>query len=185
VGKESKYDTGIPKNKDTATSALQITNRVRVKYGYDKDAELTFEQQVEVAGKMIADSYRQFFGVVQEHDPNAMSTIRKCFSSEEKFQEFFVVPCLVNSYNCGVTLMGQAVKAFEIEVLANRTSLEKYDGYDLFLELTDFAHGKSFGTKATYGDDAREYVPYAMAYAIALHGSREQTYDAQVASLDF
>ena len=81
--------------------------------------------------------------------------------------------------------MGEAVKAFEIEVLAKRDVQKVYDGYDLFLELTDFAYGKSFGTKATYGDDAREYVPYAMAYTIGLYGSLKQSDDMQVASLDF
>lgn len=138
------------------------------------DLRLSFIEEVDIAGKHFANLYQRVPHWINntyvknsegknkevERDKDYLSIIRSCFASEADWQKYFLAPAMITAYNSGARRAGEAVAFF---VRDNQERLEKEwqntQGYDLFLEMSQYAKGSQEGLLAGYGDDVVGYFP--------------------------
>ncbi len=127
-------------------------------------------EQVEAAGELFSKMYDrlQYWCYEGEnyYGHNYLEEIKAAFASQEDFETYFFVPCLVNAYNTGEQGMGEVVVAF-----AQSASFRKLKeagnvrGYDLFQAMCDFARDSELSQLADYKEEAPQYVQRVFAFA--------------------
>jgi len=128
-------------------------------------------EQTKAAGELFSKMYDRLPYWCYEEEPysgrNYLEEIKQIFASKDDFEQYFFLPCLLNSYNTGEQGMGELVQAFvETGTLAEITRNQKGGaGFDIFQAMTDFGRDSELPTLQDYGDDASRYVQriYALA----------------------
>ena len=121
----------------------------------------SLEKQVSCAGAFFSDLYKQ---IPHHAGAETMQKLRTMFD-EETLQKDILVPLMVNAYNAGGALMGEALRLF-----LERSPQPNFSGKDFFLALADFAEASDGGEYLSrYGNEAREYVPRIYANANVIH----------------
>ncbi|HEY0964537.1 MAG TPA: transglycosylase SLT domain-containing protein [Candidatus Paceibacterota bacterium] len=120
-------------------------------------------RQVENAGAFFSDLYLQ----VQHHAGEATIEKLRTLYGEEVLQRDILVPLIINAYNAGGALMGEALRMYvERNDIAHRMPPAK----DLFISIANFARDSEEGKYLSrYGDEARQYVTRIYANANVLH----------------
>ncbi len=123
----------------------------------------SLEKQVRNAGEFFSDLYIQ----VQHHAGKETIEKLKTLYGDEVLERDILVPLMINAYNAGGALMGEALRLYvERTDVANRIP----PGKDLFIEIANFAHESDEGKYLDrYGDEARQYVTRIYANSNVLH----------------
>lgn len=201
VAKESKFNDELGKNKFTAQQALQLTDAVRIEHLYTRNSELSDEEnktikkevadrrlpfplQVEVAAKHFSNIYKRIPHWLQhgqdlesgkEFDrPEVYGALRSCFESEEDWKRYMLFPLMINAYNGGSLLIGDACASF---VQAHGDSLQEkaksLREYDLYFAISRHARESGEGRLVNYGPDSSSYVANTIAATRAFTGSSQ------------
>lgn len=157
---ESKFHNGLV-SEEGAVGIFQFMPWVWEKYGKDPEDIKSLRTQVEVAGQLFSDIYREF---LHHSEEEALAQARLQFDDKESFLLDFVVPSLTNSYNAGSARMGDAVNAYFLNPSRNTT----LKGKDVFRDMVEFAKINNTGRLEAYREDAREYVPRVYAHAMSI-----------------
>ena len=177
VAKESRFNAGLGENSKTAKQAFQIIDAVRKDNGFEPKANLSFRQEVEVAGKhfsflakevqLLADSkWISKEGELElvERGENYLEKIRSCFKDNADFEKYFLLPATITSYNAGAGRVGEAI-AFFVRDHAEELQSDWQDvtGYDLFMKISEYAYDSNEGLLDEWGNDVVAYFPSVMA----------------------
>lgn len=174
VANESKF-IGDLQSEAGARGIGQIMPKTYAEYyppeeGKDPQVSLAMSTQVDVIGKLMSDNYHY---IVHEAGDAALAAVRARFSDEDSFMRDFMAPLVINAYNAGGPLMGEAVKKFVSVVDLDSLSGNK----DLFLAVADFAEADP---NNIYGEHARAYVEKVYANA-AVFGEEVEAGEYEVA----
>lgn len=155
---ESKFDNDAISNKG-AKGIMQIVPDTWIKYGGKPGGVRPLSEQVEIAGKLFSDIYKE----INHHiGDESLRRLRSRYSNEASFERDLIVPLMINSYNTGSSRMAEAVKLY----LANTPSKKIPTGKDLYVAIADYAKSSKKGVYlAGYGEQSREYVPKIYAQA--------------------
>ncbi len=158
---ESKFNNGLTSSSG-AVGIFQFMPWVWEKYGKDPEEIKSLKTQVEVAGQLFSDIYREF---MHHCNDEVLVQARSQFSDQETFLIDFVVPSLINSYNAGSSRMSDAVEIYFSDSNRDRT----LTGKDVFRDMAEYAKSSEVGRLDAYKEDAREYVPRVYAHAVSIH----------------
>jgi len=141
-----------------AMSIFQILPENWERYGGRPGMEKSLVAQVEVAGRLLSDFYKQLNDRIGEHNLNIL---KSSAGSEDKFYREVMVSLLVNSYNVGVGRMVNAVNHY----LENTKADELPEGRYLYLAIADSAFNANEGNLKEYREHSRQYVSKVHAFA--------------------
>lgn len=123
----------------------------------------SLEKQVRNAGRFFSDLYVQ----VQHHaGKETIDTLRALYG-DEVLERDILVPLMINAYNAGGALMGEALRMY---VERTDVSHRLPPGKDLFIAIANFARESEEGKYLDrYKDEARQYVTRIYANSNILH----------------
>jgi hypothetical protein len=148
-----------------AKGIFQIMPKIWERYGGEPGAEKSLKAQVEVAGKLLSDMYRQLQDRMGEA---TMTELREHFPSERAFQKEFMLLALLNSYNAGDGTVAEAITRY----LADTDPADRPQGKDLYAAISDYAHLKDDGYLRYFKDHSRNYPYQIIAAANRLNQNR-------------
>jgi hypothetical protein len=156
---ESRYDASRVSSAG-AMGILQIMPDNWKKYDGQPGQEISLMAQVEVAGRLLSDMYRQ----LQDRLGNdVISELKGHFSSEEAFQKDLMVPVLINSYNAGDGRLAEAIVSYLHDTMPD----DRPAGKDLFTDIGAYAYDNQSGLLEGYKEHSKNY-PYQVE-ALAYH----------------
>ncbi len=158
---ESKFNNGL-ESPSGAVGIFQFMPWVWEKYGKDPEEIKSLKTQVDVAGKLFSDIYREF---MHHCNDKVLVQARSQCTNQESFLLDFVVPSIINSYNAGSSRMSDAVDAY----FSNPSRNKNLTGKDVFRDMAEYAKLSEEGRLNAYKEDAREYVPRVYAHAMSIH----------------
>ena len=96
---------------------------------------------------------------------NYLEDIKSVFATQEEFEQFFLVPLIINAYNTGERGIGEVVRAFvETGTFAKQFGREKAAGFDVFQKMTEFGRDADLPELADYGPEASVITSYSIHY---------------------
>ncbi len=147
---------------------------------FQKGVPVPLVEQVQAAGELFSKMYDrlQYWCYEGEnyYGQNYLEEIKTVFASQEDFEQYFFVPCLINAFNTGEQGMGEVVVAFA-QSATFRAIREQgiVHGYDLFQAACDFARESKLGQLADYKDEASTYAQRVYAFAGLLQEGATET----------
>jgi len=157
---ESRYDASRV-SRSGARGILQIMPNNWKAYGGKLGEETSLVAQVEVAGRLFSDMYRQIQARLGD---DVLSELKGHFSTEEAFQRDLMVPVLVNSYNAGDGRLADAVISYLHDTMPN----DRPAGKDLFTKISDYAYKNQTGKLEGFSDHSMNYPYQVEAFAYHL-----------------
>jgi hypothetical protein len=148
---ESRYDASRV-SKAGAMGILQIMPNNWERYGGKPGEETSLVAQVEVAGKLLSDMYRQLHDRLGDE---VVAELQGHFPSEEAFQTDFLVPVLINSYNAGDGRLAEAVVSYLHDTMPD----DRPEGKDLFTAIGTYAFEQQSGLLRGFKKHSKNY-PY-------------------------
>ncbi len=171
AAQESRYNNKSRSRKD-ARGIFQFTEGAWEDFGGGEDI-LFLKNQVPAVTRYMGNAYE----MMQEKAAESLAKVKDEFfgGDEERFNIYFLVPALLNSYNAGPKRMVAVVNWF-VEQCSTREKFTEYFGryadeygYDVFFAMVSAAKGQSnVRYLDLYGKDASEYVPRIYALAVLL-----------------
>ncbi len=127
--------------------------------GMDPEQIHSLRAQVEAAGRYFSMIYRR----LQAHiGAENWQLVRSWFSSDEAFEQYLVVPLMVNAYNAGSRRMADVVNTF---IAAHGEVTAAPDSLALYFAIADFGRSQSEGVLAAYDVAAQQYFARVAAAA--------------------
>ncbi len=191
VAVESGYDNEV-ESKVGAKGSFQFMpgtwQKELKRAAFTDGKELPFAEQVAAAGELFSKMYDrvQYWCYEDENyqGRNYLEDIKAMFPSQEEFEQYFLVPCLLNAYNTGEQGMGEVIVAFaQSKPFFAHMKTGGVNGYDLFHEMTAWAATSELSQLQDYRSEASTYVQ--KIYAVApLLTSGSSLHESRVAALD-
>jgi hypothetical protein len=145
-----------------------------------KDEELPFAEQVAAVGELFSKAYdRLKYWCYEEQNyqgRNYLEDVKALFPSQEDFEKYFFVPCLLNAHNTGEQGMGEVVVAFaQSKEFFAHMKAGGLNGFDLFHDMTRWAAASKLPQLKDYRKDASTYVEkiYAVAPILGEYGGSD------------
>ena len=92
---------------------------------------------------------------------------------KEKFDRYFLTPCIINAYNAGEGRMAKVIEWMHREVTNGRQRPKKDSGYDAYHLLSRAAKESSHSLTSGYGPETARYFSSVFAFARTLERSVE------------
>jgi hypothetical protein len=178
VAVESGYDNEVESRRTGAKASFQFMpdtwHKELGRAPYVAGTELPFGEQVAAVGELFSKMYDRLqywcYEEAQYRGRNYLEDIKTLFPHQEDFEQYFLVPCLLNAYNTGEQGMGEVVVAFaQSREFAAQAKRGGTSGYDLFTEMTKWAATSDLSQLQDYRGEASTYVEkiYAAADVLA------------------
>ena len=103
---------------------------------------------------------------------NYLEDIKALFPSQEDFETYFLVPCLLNAHNTGEQGMGEVIVAFaQSQEFFAHMKVGGVNGFNLFQEMTTWAATSELSQLKDYRSEASTYVQKIYAHSGLLGGA--------------
>lgn len=164
--KESKFNDDLV-SPAGARGICQFMPEVWEGLGYGPYGDFEpFTKQVEALSRHIDNICKELHSNGVEHI--LKNDIRPLFLSQEGYEQHFLLPCIINSYNTGAGRLRSAIGEFcnEPEAIYLNERYGESDNKNLFYDIVNFAEESKV-------DSLKKYGPASFAYPFHVYAARE------------
>jgi len=169
---ESRYDAER-ESSESAQGILQIIPSTWESLSREGESVLSLVDQTRVAGELLSQSYMHLLNTVGDE---LLAIEAEFFDSDsEAFEQYFLAPVLINSYNAGMGTMAKLIAWFARSYGTQEKTVGVFgqdkilSGYDVFMAMAKM--GDAEDAVKAYKDDASAYTfkVYGAAMCLLRH----------------
>jgi hypothetical protein len=174
---ESRYDASR-ESEENAKGTLQIVPSTWEDLSNEGESVLSLVDQTRVAGELFAQTYAHLQNTVGDE---LMAIEAEFFHGDsDAFEQCFLAPVLINSYNAGMGTMAKLISWFARRHGSQEESIgllgqdKKLSGYDVFMAMAK--RGEAEVPVRAYREDASAYTfkVYGAALCLLRHPAEDE-----------